>query len=89
MSTKEAIQVYGSLIMLCVVLVTARSIILFTFCIRASVKLYNKMFEKILRAKMWFFNTNPSRRILNRFSDDLGSVDEQLAQAFLEVVQVC
>ena len=36
------------------------------------------MAEAILRAKIQFFDTNPLGRILNRFSADVGIMDDQL-----------
>ena len=36
------------------------------------------MFHKLLRAQPRFFDVNPSGRILNRFSKDMGSIDETL-----------
>ena len=38
------------------------------------------MAEAILRAKIQFFDTNPLGRILNRFSADVGIMDDQLPQ---------
>lgn len=35
---------------------------------RASRNLHNTMFQGVSRARMYFFHTNPSGRILNRFS---------------------
>lgn len=46
------------------------------------------MFESICHASMRFFNTNTSGRILNRFSKDLGAIDEFLPNAMLDTVQV-
>lgn len=37
---------------------------------------------------MSFFHLNPSGRILNRFSKDMGSVDELLPQAMIDCFQV-
>ena len=45
---------------------------------RASRNLHKTMFDKLLRAQPMFFDVNPSGRILNRFSKDIGCIDETL-----------
>lgn len=60
----------------------------FDFCIRASVELHNNMFTSISKATMRFFNTNPSGRILNRFSKDIGVIDETIPKGMIDVLQV-
>lgn len=37
---------------------------------------------------MYFFHTNPSGRILNRFSKDMGQVDEILPSVMIDVIQI-
>lgn len=37
---------------------------------------------------MRFFDTNPSGRILNRFSKDLGAIDEAFPKALFNSLQV-
>lgn len=65
-----------------------RGFIFFNVCMHASKVLHNRMFGRLLAAPMRFFDTNPSGRILNRFSKDMGTIDEQLPQAMIDAVQV-
>lgn len=67
----------------------SRSYMFFSMAMRASTCLHNTMFAAITRAPMRFFHVNPSGRILNRFSKDMGAVDEVLPMAMLDVLQVC
>lgn len=55
---------------------------------RASRNLHNAMFNGVTRARMYFFHTNPSGRILNRFSKDMGQVDEILPSVMIDVIQI-
>ena len=48
----------------------------------ASKRLHNLMLHRVLHCPMYFFDTNPSGRILNRFSKDVGFLDEQLPFMF-------
>ncbi|KAL3796991.1 hypothetical protein ACHAW5_002761 [Stephanodiscus triporus] len=53
-------------------------ILLAVVLIQASKKLHDDMTRSVLRAKISFFDTNPIGRVLNRFSSDVGSNDDQL-----------
>ncbi|CAI4226268.1 unnamed protein product [Auanema sp. JU1783] len=50
----------------------------------ASSLLHNRMFDAIVKAKIIFFDKNPIGRILNRFSKDVGTMDDQLSFVFFE-----
>ncbi|CAG5018016.1 unnamed protein product [Parnassius apollo] len=78
-----AIAIFG-----CILFTTERSLLFLWICMRSSIKLHNSMFSNILAATMRFFDTNPSGRILNRFSKDMGIVDEILPRMFLDSMQV-
>ncbi|XP_062142485.1 probable multidrug resistance-associated protein lethal(2)03659 [Drosophila sulfurigaster albostrigata] len=71
-----------------IALTLARSFLFFNLAMKASTKLHNSMFRGISRAAMYFFNTNPSGRILNRFSKDMGQVDEILPAVMMDVIQI-
>lgn len=53
-------------------LIFFRSLGFFEMTVRASQKLHNAMFNGLILASMRFFDTNPSGRILNRCSKDIG-----------------
>lgn len=55
---------------------------------KASRNLHNLMYHGVTRATMYFFNTNPSGRILNRFSKDMGQIDEMLPAVMIDVIQI-
>uniref|UniRef100_A0AC11B080 Uncharacterized protein n=1 Tax=Ovis aries TaxID=9940 RepID=A0AC11B080_SHEEP len=64
-----------------------RSLLLFYVLANASQTLHNKMLESILRAPVLFFNRNSIGRILNRFSKDIGHMDDLLPQIFQDFIQ--
>ena len=50
--------------------------------------LHDRMITRILQAPVLFFDTNPTGRILNRCSKDIGAVDELLPKTFLSATQL-
>lgn len=82
------IYIYSSSIVLVLALTLTRSFSFFTMCLRASRTLHDKLFRGIIRAKMVFFNNNPSGRILNRFSTDIGCIDSHLPVAMMDCLVV-
>uniref|UniRef100_A0A4W2CTZ2 Multidrug resistance-associated protein 4 n=1 Tax=Bos indicus x Bos taurus TaxID=30522 RepID=A0A4W2CTZ2_BOBOX len=64
-----------------------RSLLIFYVLVNSSQTLHNKMLESILRAPILFFNRNPIGRILNRFSKDVGQMDDLLPLTFLDFIQ--
>lgn len=87
-STIDGLYIYGFLIIAVIFVTLLRGYFFFGICMRASKNLHDRMFAAILAAPCRFFDTNPSGRILNRFSKDMGAIDEQLPKAMIEAMQV-
>ncbi|KAG8235221.1 hypothetical protein J437_LFUL015913 [Ladona fulva] len=87
-TTENCVYIYSALIGATIIVSLGRSFLFFTICMRASTNLHNAMFQSISCATMKFFNTNPSGRILNRFSKDMGSIDELLPQCMVDALQI-
>ncbi|XP_045761352.1 probable multidrug resistance-associated protein lethal(2)03659 [Maniola jurtina] len=85
---KDFALIFGVLTIATVAVALIRAFLFFSLCMKSSIKLHDNMFERISFSPMSFFHTNPSGRILNRFSKDMGSVDELLPQAMLDCVQI-
>ncbi|KAL4220738.1 Multidrug resistance-associated protein 4 [Mactra antiquata] len=64
-----------------------RALMFFKVTVDASQHLHNRMFASILRSHIGFFDTNPVGRILNRFSKDVGHMDDLLPITFFDFVQ--
>lgn len=84
----ECLVIYGLLIVGVIVVCFLRGYMFFQICMHASKVLHDQMFIKLLLAPMRFFDTNPSGRILNRFSKDMGAIDEMLPKAMMESIQI-
>lgn len=81
------VYLFTAITLLTIITTFWRSFALINACVRGSKTLHNAMFQKITRAQMYFFNTNPSGRILNRFSKDIGQIDEILPSIWIDVIQ--
>ncbi|XP_019646601.1 PREDICTED: multidrug resistance-associated protein 4-like isoform X1 [Branchiostoma belcheri] len=65
-----------------------RSAWMFAMCIKSSQVLHDRMFSRVVRAPVLFFDSNPVGRILNRFSKDLGHLDDLLPSIILDFVTI-
>ena len=79
--------VYGSLVGAAFVFASIRAYAFLLASLRCSERLHDKMVAAIVQAPLLFFDTNPVGRILNRFSKDVGCMDELLPKMFLTVLQ--
>lgn len=79
---------YTVLLLCTLTLYLLRTFGFFLLCLRISLQLHNLLFAGIIRARMFFFNTNPSGRVLNRFSSDIENIDVALPQTMMDSLQV-
>lgn len=87
--TKETcIYIYSGLIVLLFFIALARSMLFYKLAMLSSQHLHDNMFKSVIFSPMRFFDSNPSGRILNRFSKDIGVVDELLPKAVLDAGQI-
>ncbi|XP_031342889.1 probable multidrug resistance-associated protein lethal(2)03659 [Photinus pyralis] len=84
----DTLYVYGGIISSIIVLGIGHSMLFFIFAMRISVTLHDMVFEKISNATMGFFNENPVGRILNRFSKDMGIIDNYIPLVFSEFLEI-
>ncbi len=63
---------------------TLKVTLYFTIVVRASKNLHNSMFSSILSTHIRFFDLNPLGRVINRFSKDIGQVDDTIPMTCLD-----
>ncbi|KAG8474416.1 hypothetical protein CXB51_033997 [Gossypium anomalum] len=73
------IVIYALVGFIQVAVMLTNSFWLITSSLRAARRLHDMMLNSILRAPMLFFQTNPTGRVINRFSRDLGDIDRNVA----------
>ncbi|XP_071820241.1 ATP-binding cassette sub-family C member 4-like isoform X2 [Apostichopus japonicus] len=87
-STERAVFIYGMLILGLLLLGLVRAFLALRIMISSSKNLHNKMFAAVVRSPIFFFDTNPTGRIQNRFTKDIGTMDGQLPLSFFDVLQL-
>lgn len=84
----QVIYEYSAVMIATIILAVFHCIFFFIFFMHASIHLHDNIFSQLLQATMKFFNTNPTGRILNRFSKDLGIIDEYIPLVLFDVLEV-
>lgn len=88
LKTYTSLLIYVLLVLTDITIIFGEAYLFYKRAIRSSKNLHKKMFRSILLAPVQFFNTNPCGRILNRFSKDIGAVDEYLPALMFDVTKV-
>ncbi|KAF4008061.1 hypothetical protein G4228_019617 [Cervus hanglu yarkandensis] len=81
------LTVYSVLTVGTVLFGITRSLLILYILVNSSQTLHSKMLESILRVPVLFFDRNPIGKILNRFSKDIGHLDDLLPLTFLDFIQ--
>lgn len=81
------IWVYGLLVAVITCIAFVRALLFFHFTFKASSAMHDGVVQHVLRAPLAFFHTNPTGRILNRFSKDQGTADDHLPQVAFDATQ--
>ncbi|XP_043065365.1 probable multidrug resistance-associated protein lethal(2)03659 [Drosophila ficusphila] len=89
-STSSSLEIYyfTAINVGLVICALMRTLLFFNMTMHSSTELHNTMFRGVSRTALYFFHTNPSGRILNRFANDLGQVDEVLPAVMLDCIQI-
>lgn len=88
LKTDWSLIFYGTIVLISMILAFGRSFLYIKVTITASKNLHSRMFHTILEVPMNFFTLNPCGKILNRFSKDVGAMDEFMPKVLFMAVQV-
>ncbi|CAK4530088.1 unnamed protein product [Aphanomyces euteiches] len=87
--TNWYIGVYSALCIGSVLMVLLRTLVVATSGLKSSTTLFDKMTLSLLGTSMPFFDLNPFGRIINRYADDISTIDTGLADVFGGVTTMC
>ena len=80
--------IYGCLVSSSLVFAIFQAYGVLSLSLRCSEYLHDRMVVAVLQAPVLFFDSNPVGRILNRFSKDVGCIDEILPKTLLLSIQM-
>ena len=86
--SSRTLGIYGGLVGSSVLVNAISSYLVYWTLLKASEKLHNKMVLSVIKAPLLYFDKTPVGRILNRFSKDIGSIDDILPPKFLTSIEV-
>ncbi|CAG2102441.1 unnamed protein product [Medioppia subpectinata] len=84
-TNRKNIMIYSLMSCGLFVFATLRSMTFFHMCLRSSHFCHNQIFDRLLRTSMAVFDYMPIGQILNRFTRDIGILDETLPQKLFDL----
>ncbi|XP_071947871.1 ATP-binding cassette sub-family C member 4-like [Antedon mediterranea] len=88
LSNVDSAYVFIGLIAGVSVLAVLRAILYFYVLLTATKKMHGDMFDCVIRTPILFSDVNPLGRILNRFTKDMGIMDDVLPQMSFDGIQI-
>jgi ATP-binding cassette subfamily C (CFTR/MRP) protein 4 len=88
LSPEIFLYIYTILIIIVVVLIHLLDFFYVKYCAKISKKFHQALVQAILAVPIKFFNDHSSGRILNRFSKDMGCVDQMIPGVLFEVITI-
>jgi ABC-type multidrug transport system fused ATPase/permease subunit len=83
------IAIFGGLTGGAFLLSLAREFAIYFAILRSTRKLHDKMTLAVIKSPVLFFDINPAGRIMNRFSKDIGAMDDLLPWNFCYAASFC
>ena len=81
--------IYTSIVVVSIAVMAASCFFFYFLLLNAAENLHNKMTISAIKAPVLFYDSNPAGRILNRFSKDVGCMDDELPPLFLRALTTC
>ena len=81
--------IHACLVVVSIVVMATSCFFFYYLLLKAAENLHNKMTVSTIKAPVLFFDTNPAGRILNRFSKDVGCMDDVIPPLFLQALTNC
>lgn len=86
-TTDDHVWFYTGAIVITIML-TTNSFAFFEMCLKASLHLHAALYRGVTETAMAFFYQNPSGRVMNRFSKDIGLIDTSLPTVMIDSLYV-
>ena len=87
-SSNKTLGIYGALVGSSLLANVISCYLFYATLLKASERLHNKMVSSVITSPLLYFDKTPVGRILNRFSKDIGSMDDVLPPQFLAAVEI-